>query len=31
MTDRLDRIENILTGLAEKLDRTEAIANKENK
>lgn len=27
MTDRLDRIENILTGLAEKLDRTEAIAN----
>jgi len=27
MTDRLDRIENILTGLAEKLDRAEAIAN----
>jgi hypothetical protein len=27
MPDRLDRIENILTGLAERLDRTEAIAN----
>lgn len=27
MSDRLERIENILNGLAEKLDRTEAIAN----
>ena len=27
MSDRLERIENILNGLAEKLVRTEAIAN----
>jgi len=30
MSDRPDRIENILTGLVEKLDRTEAIEATNN-